>query len=279
MCVIFFKFDPRPASKNAYRLILAANRDEFFLRPSKPADYYGFNGEILCGMDLSPNKEGGTWLGVSKTGKLGAITNYMETKCNALAKGRGHLVSDYLMDKELDSFSYLKTLSKDAHMYNGYNLLTAEFNAKEDRMCYYGNRGSPQPISLSPGIYGLGNSLLETPWMKVEHGQRLFTSVVEQHSQPSNEASLVKGLLDVLKNDEQFQDPAVIWPNFNNGGDSPVHEPMTSVFMRPDRGYGTRTNTVVLIDAAGSVTFVERTMLNSDPIEWTSSTFHFQLLS
>ncbi|KAG7247532.1 hypothetical protein CRUP_015395 [Coryphaenoides rupestris] len=88
-------------------------------------------------------------------------------------------------------------------MYNGFNLLTADFNAKEDSMCYYGNRGSTQPISLNPGIYGLGNSLLETPWMKVEHGTRLFTSVVEQHSQSSSETSLVKDLLNVLKNDEQ----------------------------------------------------------------------------
>lgn len=273
MCIIFFKFDPRPASKNAYRLILAANRDEFYSRPSKAADFWASNGEILSGLDLENGKEGGTWLGVTKMGKLGAITNYLEGRLNPDAQGRGFLVTNYLMDRDLDSFSYLKKVSTEGHLYNGFNLLTAEFNAKEDIVCYYGNRGSTQPIRLNPGIYGLSNSLLETPWRKLEHGKRLFSSVVEQHPQLSSER-LVQDLINVLNNQELSADPAIL--SQGEGYSTGILPALSSVCVRTPH-YGTRTNTVVLIDTAGAVTFVERTMLNCDTSQWSNNTFQFQL--
>ncbi|NP_001309098.1 transport and Golgi organization protein 2 homolog isoform q [Homo sapiens] len=89
MCIIFFKFDPRPVSKNAYRLILAANRDEFYSRPSKLADFWGNNNEILSGLDMEEGKEGGTWLGISTRGKLAALTNYLQPQLDWQARGRG----------------------------------------------------------------------------------------------------------------------------------------------------------------------------------------------
>lgn len=88
MCIIFFKFDPRPISKNAYRLILAANRDEFYHRPSKLADFWGNNNEILSGLDMEEGREGGTWLGISTRGKLAAITNYLQPKLDLEGQSR-----------------------------------------------------------------------------------------------------------------------------------------------------------------------------------------------
>uniref|UniRef100_A0A2K6T8E0 Transport and golgi organization 2 homolog n=1 Tax=Saimiri boliviensis boliviensis TaxID=39432 RepID=A0A2K6T8E0_SAIBB len=88
MCIIFFKFDPRPVSKNAYRLILAANRDEFYSRPSKLADFWGSNNEILSGLDMEEGREGGTWLGISTRGKLAALTNYLQPQLDRQARGR-----------------------------------------------------------------------------------------------------------------------------------------------------------------------------------------------
>ncbi|PNJ05938.1 TANGO2 isoform 20 [Pongo abelii] len=88
MCIIFFKFDPRPVSKNTYRLILAANRDEFYSRPSKLADFWGNNNEILSGLDMEEGKEGGTWLGISTRGKLAALTNYLQPQLDWQARGR-----------------------------------------------------------------------------------------------------------------------------------------------------------------------------------------------
>ncbi|CAB1322140.1 unnamed protein product, partial [Coregonus sp. 'balchen'] len=237
MCIIFFKFDPRPASKNAYRLILAANRDEFYNRPTKAADFWASNSEILSGLDLEEGKEGGSWLGINKRGKLAALTNYLEGRPNPDAQGR------------------------------------AEFKAKEDTVCYYGNRGNTEPIRLNPaGIYGLSNSLLETPWRKLEHGKRLFTGVVNQ---PLPCDSLVQDLLNILNN-EELNTPDPAQESQGEGYSSPMLRVLSSVCVRSPH-YGTRTNTIILIDASGNVTFTERTMLNCDISQWSTSSFQFKL--
>ncbi|XP_042610933.1 transport and Golgi organization protein 2 homolog [Cyprinus carpio] len=272
MCIIFLKFNPRPASSNAYRLILAANRDEFYSRPSKAAEFWGSNNEILSGLDLEEGKEGGSWLGISKRGKLAALTNYLDARQNPDAQGRGSLVSNYLMDN-LDSFAYLRKVSSEAHSYNGFNLLTADFRANEDTLCYYGNKGSSEPIHLKAGIYGLSNSLLETPWRKLQHGKRLFTSVVNKTLSPDG---LVQELLsNVLSNDElNTPDPAQ--ESQGEGFSKAVLRALSAVCVRSP-GYGTRTNTVILISREGNVSFTERNMLNCDLTQWSTNSFHFKL--
>uniref|UniRef100_A0A8C7C7X5 Transport and golgi organization 2 homolog (Drosophila) n=1 Tax=Oncorhynchus kisutch TaxID=8019 RepID=A0A8C7C7X5_ONCKI len=200
MCIIFFKFDPRPASKNAYRLILAANRDEFYNRPTKAADFWASNSEILSGLDLEEGKEGGSWLGINKRGKLAALTNYLEGRPNPDAQGRGFLVSNFLADQSQDSYSYLKRVSSEGHLYNGFNLLTAEF------------KNTPDPAQESQG----------------------------------------------------------------EGYSSPMLRALSSVCVRSPH-YGTRTNTIILIDASGNVTFTERTMLNCDVSQWSTSSFQFKI--
>ncbi|XP_045391017.1 transport and Golgi organization protein 2 homolog isoform X1 [Lemur catta] len=201
MCIIFFKFDPRPVSKNAYRLILAANRDEFYNRPSKLADFWGSNNEILSGLDMEEGKEGGTWLGITKRGKLAALTNYLQPRLDHEARGRGELVTHFLTT-EVDSLSYLKKVSVEGHLYNGFNLLAADLSTERgDVVCYYGNRGEPEPVVLTPGVYGLSNALLDTPWRKLCFGKRLFQEAVAR-SQALPKDVLVAQLLDVLGNEE-----------------------------------------------------------------------------
>ncbi|XP_029998608.1 transport and Golgi organization protein 2 homolog isoform X1 [Sphaeramia orbicularis] len=274
MCIIFFKFDPRPASKNAYRLILAANRDEYYNRPSKAAEFWGTNSEILSGLDLEYGKEGGSWLGISKRGKMAAITNYMEGRQNPDAHGRGFLVSNYLMDKDVDSYSYLKKVSTESHLYNGFNLITAEFRAKQDIVCYYGNRGSTEPIRLNPaGIYGLSNSLLDTPWRKLQQGKRQFTSIVNDQSLSCD--GLVQELLNVLNN-EELNTPDPAQEGQGDGYTKSMIQALSAVCVRSPH-YGTRTNTVILIDAEGNVAFTERTMLNCDTTKWSTNSFQFKL--
>ncbi|KAM5263931.1 transport and Golgi organization protein 2 homolog isoform 2-T2 [Ctenodactylus gundi] len=214
MCIIFFKFDPRPVSKNAYRLILAANRDEFYHRPSKLADFWGNNNEVLSGLDMEEGREGGTWLGISTRGKLGALTNYLQPRLDPDARGRG--------------------------------------------------------------TYGLSNALLETPWRKLCFGKQLFLEAVER-SQALPKDVLITQLLDVLNNEEaQLPDPAI-----EDQGQEYI-QPMLSKYAAvcvrcPD--YGTRTNTIILVDANGHVTFTERSMLDKDPSRWETNTHEFMLQS
>ncbi|KAM6193762.1 transport and Golgi organization protein 2 homolog isoform 2-T3 [Sarcoramphus papa] len=237
MCILLFKFDPRPVSKNAYRLILAANRDEFYHRPSKSADFWDSSNEILSGLDMEEGKEGGTWLGISKKGKMAALTNYMQPKIDKNAKGRGALVRNFLT-ADLDSYSYLKKVSVEGHLYNGFNLLAADLNTtKGDVICYYGNKGEPEPVFLNPGIYGLSNSLLDTPWKKLQYGKQLFTEVVKR-SQDLTKEDLVQELLTVMNNQEpQLPDPAIE----DQGKDyiRPILNKYAAVCVRCP-GYGTR---------------------------------------
>ncbi|KAM5226374.1 transport and Golgi organization protein 2 homolog isoform 9-T10 [Hipposideros larvatus] len=236
MCIIFFKFDPRPVSKNAYRLILAANRDEFYHRPSKLADFWGNNNEILS----------------------------------------GELVAHFLTT-DVDSLTYLKKVSAEGHLYNGFNLIAADLSTeKGDVICYYGNRGEPEPVVLAPGTYGLSNALLETPWRKLCFGKQLFLEAVER-SQALPKDVLIAQLLDVLNNEEaQLPDPAIE----DQGREyvQPILNKYAAVCVRcPD--YGTRTNTIILVDADGHVTFTERSMLDKDPSCWETSTHEFRLQS
>ncbi|XP_027715185.1 transport and Golgi organization protein 2 homolog isoform X2 [Vombatus ursinus] len=236
MCIIFFKFDPHPVSKNAYRLILAANRDEFYHRPCKLADFWGNNNEILSGE---------------------LVTHFLTT--------------------DVDSFSYLKKISSEAHLYNGFNLIAADLNTtKGDVFCYYGNRGEQEPIILTPGVYGLSNSLLETPWKKLQYGKQLFVDVIDQ-SQDLTKEDLITELLKVMNNQEcQLPDPAIE----DQGKDYilPILNKYAAVCVRCP-GYGTRTNTIILIDAEGNVTFTERSMIDGDVNQWKTNTYNFQLQS
>ncbi|KAM9464477.1 transport and Golgi organization 2 homolog [Salvelinus alpinus] len=230
MCIIFFKFDPRPTSKNAYRLILAANRDEFYNRPTKAADFWVSNSEILS----APH--------------------------------------ECLHEPDI-GFHVNKPILRRIFSLGEVGVESDAGKAKEDTMCYYGNRGNTEPIHLNPaGIYGLSNSLLETPWRKLQHGKRLFTSVVNQ---PLPCDVLVHDLLNVLNN-EELNTPDPVQESQGEGYSSPMLRVLSSVCVRSPH-YGTRTNTIILIDSSGNVTFTERTMLNCDISQWSTSSFQFKL--
>ncbi|KAL8180277.1 UNVERIFIED_CONTAM: Transport and Golgi organization protein 2 [Gekko kuhli] len=124
------------------------------------------------------------------------------------------------------------------------------------------------------GVYGLSNSLLDTPWKKLQYGKHLFTDVVKRSLDLTKE-DLVQELIKVMNNqDPQLPDPAIE----DQGKDYilPILDKYAAICVRCPN-YGTRTNTVILIDAGGHVTFTERTMLNADVDQWKTSTYQFKL--
>ncbi|MDD4358148.1 MAG: NRDE family protein, partial [Smithellaceae bacterium] len=168
MCLILFAYNVHPA----YRLILAANRDEFYERPSAPADFWAGDSQVLAGQDL---KEKGTWLGVTRSGKFAAITNYRDpVSWREQAPSRGKLVSGYLTGSD-DAEGYLKKTALRAQKYNGFNLLLRD----ADGLYFYSNRAEAVQ-TISSGIYGMSNRLLDTPWPKVTRGKQLLKTALEK---------------------------------------------------------------------------------------------------
>jgi len=146
-----------------YPLVVAANRDEFYTRPTAPAAFWDDEPSILAGRDLECM---GTWLGVTRGGRFAAVTNFRDpSDQRASAESRGTLVSRFLAGKGAAG-EFMDEVEARADAYRGFNLIAYD----SDGLYYYSNRGA-EPISLAPGIYGLSNHLLDTPWPKVERAR------------------------------------------------------------------------------------------------------------
>ncbi len=159
MCLILFAVQPT----EDLQLVVAANRDEFHQRDTRPAGIWSESPNILAGKDLAA---GGTWLGVTSSGRFAAVTNFAETPPDPLPPGsRGALTTNFL-NSDISSKAYLELIQADDGLYRGYNLLV--FDGTE--VGYYSNRGGAAQI-LSPGYYGLSNQLLDCHWPKVNSGR------------------------------------------------------------------------------------------------------------
>jgi uncharacterized protein with NRDE domain len=162
MCLILFAY----RQHTDYKLILTANRDEYFARETASLAYWEDAPDVLAGRDL---EKGGTWLGITRRGRFAAITNYRDANHpQKEADSRGFLVSEYLRGTDSPQ-QYLKALQMTADRYNGFNLLVGD----EHTLFYFSNR-EMKISELQPGLYGLSNHLLETPWPKVVRGKRLL---------------------------------------------------------------------------------------------------------
>lgn len=251
MCLILFAYNVHPS----YRLILAANRDEFYDRPSASADFWSKYPQVLAGLDL---KEKGTWLGVTKEGKFAAITNYRDpASWKAQAPSRGKLVSRFLTGLS-GAGQYLKKISAQALQYNGFNLLLGD----TDELFVYSNRGEAQ--RLSAGIYGLSNRLLDTPWPKVKRGKKLLKAALNKKG-----VELEEELFSLLADrhvppDSQLPETGV----------NPEWEKILSPMFIASPVYGTRSSTILLIGKNKRVKLVEK-VFNGKPEPWVTSRFTF----
>lgn len=239
MCLIVFAYKTHPR----YELILAANRDEFYSRPTAPAAFWKDAPEILAGRDLVA---GGTWLGVTQTGRFAAVTNYREPFALRAEKSRGNLVSEFLVGRETPA-NYLKTLKKHDFEYSGFNLLVGDFSGKESEIGYFSNRNDAFPV-LPAGIYGLSNHLLNTPWHKVLLAKKMLAENIANSETVSPDA-----LFEILQNRELAKNEDLP----ETGGAFELEKLLSPVFIESEN-YGTRCSTVVLIEKNGRVSFQEK---------------------
>lgn len=236
MCLIFLAWRHRAD----FPLIVAANRDEFYGRPTAPAAYWDDAPGLLAGRDL---EAGGTWLGVTRTGRFAALTNY-RSAANPIAGGptRGRLVSDFL-SSDRPAGAYVSDLATVADRYNGFNLLVGD----GESLHWISNRGGA-PTALAPGIYGVSNELLDTPWPKVVNGKNRFEILVNREEPDAGE------LLDLLMDREIADDGSL-----PDTGVGLTRERALSPMFIDTEHYGTRCSTVVLERADARVEFHERT--------------------
>lgn len=254
MCLILFAWK---MDRN-FPLVLAANRDEFYERPSAPADFWEDAPDLLAGKDL---REGGTWLGITRGGRVAALTNYRDPASLKIgAPSRGMLVSDYLRGRESPG-AYLVRIAPEADRFNGFNLLVGD---TEELFCFSNrNAGAREP--LRPGIYGLSNHLLDTPWPKVAQGKRALKTILQGERGPLPEAIFALLADRTRSPDDRLPDTGVglEW------------ERLLSPLFIESPSYGTRSSTVLLIDGYGCVAFTERVFNGTaDP---RTSRFTFQI--
>ena len=241
MCLLLLAYDVHPR----YRISLAANRDEFYDRPTAAAAIWDDAPQIFAGRDLA---HGGTWLGVNRGGRFAALTNYRDPRAHRKdAPSRGGLVSGFLKSEESPE-EYLARLQVEGAAYNGFNLLLGDSGG----LLWYSNK-SGEVVRLAPGIHGLSNRLLDTPWPKVVRGRDALARVVAG-SEFSGE-DLLAILADGTKSpDEQLPDTGV---------GLEMERLLSSIFIASER-YGTRSSTVLLVDSDRRVTFVERSFHGED---------------
>jgi uncharacterized protein with NRDE domain len=251
MCLIFFSVNNHPT----YKLILAGNRDEFYNRKTAAAQFWKDQPNVLAGRDL---EAGGTWMGITREGKISFITNYRDpSNINPAAPSRGHLVSDYL-ENDNDPFNYIKEVERKASVYNGFNLLVGDVNA----LWYFSNYG-PSPMKIASGYYGLSNHLLETPWPKVLHGKEKLKNIFRSSVIDKND------LFTALYDSEQAADDKL--PNTGIGIER--ERALSSMFIKSP-GYGSRCSTIILVDHSNHVFFSER-IYDLETFEYSTLDFEF----
>ncbi|WP_210364759.1 NRDE family protein [Bacillus sp. REN3] len=226
MCLILFAYKSHPK----YSLIIAANRDEFYHRPTAPAGFWKDEPTILAGRDL---EKLGTWMGVTSTGRFAALTNFRDpSEVTEGKRSRGELVADFLRGKD-DPRTYLEEAAKKRELYPGYNLLAGD----QSQLYYYSNKNGAVH-EVQPGIHGVSNHLLDTDWPKVKLGKAGLADTIEK-----NESSLAENLFDHLANADPAEDHFL-----PSTGVSLEWERLLSPMFIRSEGYGTRSSTVILMN-------------------------------
>jgi uncharacterized protein with NRDE domain len=233
MCLILFAY----RCHKHYPLLVAANRDEYHERPAQAARFWPELPQLLAGRDL---RAGGTWLGVARSGRFAALTNFREPGATTGERSRGELCIDFLRSNHSPA-SYTAYLADSANHYGGFNLVLWD----GDELRYYSNQNR-QSQALAPGFYGISNGYLDEAWPKVSSGKAALQAALES-------PDVLENCLEVLADRTQPKDH---------------HLPETGVGIEFERllaprfilstDYGTRVSTVLALDSSAQATFIEQ---------------------
>ncbi len=237
MCIIFIN------QHADYPIIIAANRDEYYARPTVNAHFWTGK-PILAGKDLLA---GGTWLGVTRTGRFAAVTNYRQPEQLPSGKSRGLLVTDFL-ESNLSQNEFSELLSQTSGDYAGYNCVFGNLSTKSTDIQYVSNRAK-SPLTINHGIVGLSNALLDTPWPKVILGKKRISALLENRFD-------IEEWMYALKDNQCADD--IHLPE--TGLTIETERKLSPIFIQSDN-YGTRCSTVITIGKSGIVNFFERTYI------------------
>lgn len=236
MCLILLAWRAHPD----FPLVFAGNRDEAYERPSAAAGFWADDPDVFGGRDL---EKGGTWLGITRTGRLAAVTNYRTGRAPKTApRSRGELAAAFLRGND-EPRAYLDRTAPRASDYGAFSLIVSDL----ERMHWLSNRG--QGIGeITPGVHGLSNHLLDTPWPKVVRGKEHMSALLT-----AKEPELIRGLLDALSDRQPASDTEL--PDTGVGFQ---RERELSPAFIPGERYGTRASTVLLVSGGNEVVCVER---------------------
>jgi uncharacterized protein with NRDE domain len=229
-----------------YRLVVAANRDEFHTRAAAPLAPWSELPGVFAGRDLTAN---GTWFAADKRGRCGIVTNFREFgRRRRSAPSRGGLVPAFLARDDAPG-EYLGVLETDAPGYAGFNLLLAD----ADSLWYASNRADRFARSLAPGIYGLSNEFLDTPWPKLLRVRERFTTLLASTALATDDGALQAALFTLLEDREQAP------PDSLPPSDLPpeLARKLSAPFVL-DATYGTRCSTVLTSRISGETRIAER---------------------
>ena len=239
MCLILFAYRQRAE----YPLILIANRDEYYARPSRDAHWWE-DADIYGGRDL---EAGGTWLGVNRRGRIAAVTNVREPGSLPPGKrSRGELTRNFLQGTSTAA-EYLQRLKAHDQEYAGFNLLLGDL----DTLYFYSNRTS-EARQIKAGIYGISNGSFDEPWPKLESGKRELAAM-------SGESIDADGLMNILTDHSIAEDHELP----STGVSLDVERMLSSRFIRSAE-YGTRACSVLLFDNRNRIHFNEQNYTDAE---------------
>ncbi|MDZ3994301.1 NRDE family protein [Pseudomonas sp. Teo4] len=232
MCLIVFAWRPG----HALPLIVAANRDEFYARPTQALGAWEDAPGVHAGRDL---EAGGTWLGVGPGGRFAALTNIRDPGQPLGPRSRGELVAAFLQG-ELGVEGYLDQVASRSGQYSGFNLLVGD----RHQLGYLHAREAA-PRLLAPGVYGLSNAGLDTPWPKLVKARSGLEALLES-ADPQR-------MLALLADAEPAGDGELP----ETGVGLATEKLLSSVFIA-SQNYGTRASTVLIVDDQGKRRMIER---------------------